>query len=85
MHDPRIPGSPCPNCLIVLDAATSAYGGEVTPKPGDVTLCSKCGTFLQFGEGLVLQSCDIETVDLDAKDKAHLKRVRAFFLNRKPS
>lgn len=41
----------CPVCFHLLDAATCA-SGDATPKPGDLTVCLYCTTFLKFNEQL---------------------------------
>jgi hypothetical protein len=35
-----------------MDRADNADGFDGAPKPGDATICFKCGAMLKFGEGL---------------------------------
>jgi hypothetical protein len=44
----RLPNKPsCPACGMLTDGWTSV-GHEGDPRPGSVTLCSSCGTWLVF-------------------------------------
>ena len=45
-----LPGK-CPACGAKLDAATSP-DGRATPVPGDVSICIKCATVLEFDDSL---------------------------------
>ena len=61
----KLKKSACPKCLKVLDAAsciTEEHENEV-PKPGDITICSRCGIFLEFSIELKLQYMTKETHD----------------------
>jgi hypothetical protein len=62
----RMPMQLCPRCGYTLDAATHSEGLERKPKPGDITMCAQCQLPLQFGEGLKLES-----LDLDELEKEH--------------
>jgi len=41
----------CPKCGEKLDASTSVTKEAVTPKEGDIGVCFKCGTLLEYEEG----------------------------------
>lgn len=47
----RTPKDHCPKCGKRFDATSSAVG-EHRPKPGDVTICIKCGGILFFKDDL---------------------------------
>lgn len=48
-EDPRLPNADgCPVCFNRLDAATCATEEDARPKPGDLTVCFYCTTFLKF-------------------------------------
>lgn len=51
----RVPLSPCPKCNYRLDAATLVRPGTALPKPGDFTICLRCGEVLIFGDELALR------------------------------
>jgi hypothetical protein len=38
-----------------MDCATCVEKPEHEPRPGDATICIKCGEFLMFGKGLALR------------------------------
>jgi hypothetical protein len=44
----------CPACLYRLDAAIAAFK-DVTPSPGDFTVCIQCGAVLEFDNNLHVQ------------------------------
>ena len=47
----RLQKTSCPNCQKELDAA-SGINADITPKPGDYSICLWCGTFLKFTDTL---------------------------------
>ena len=55
MNDTRTPKSPCPICGYVMDAATMV-NGSAGPKPGDVSICMRCGAVNLFGEDLTIRA-----------------------------
>lgn len=61
MRDTLLPKSPCPNCGKVLDTATHPTE-DVSPTPGDLTMCIQCGEFFSFGAGLELRPLDEDTI-----------------------
>lgn len=44
----------CPVCAEVLDGAT-CVDRDASPKPGDATMCIKCGSIVMFTRGLGLR------------------------------
>lgn len=38
----------CPSCKVILNDIAHIEGEEVLPKPGDISICFKCGTILEF-------------------------------------
>lgn len=50
-----LPASHCPDCGAILDAATSIEKDQ-RPAPGDVTVCFKCTSFLQFDDNMQLKT-----------------------------
>lgn len=64
------PESKCPNCAKTLDthAETKEFIEDlplqITPHPGDISVCGYCGTILKYGSDLKLSKAD--PLDLDA-------------------
>lgn len=55
----RVPTANCPTCKAEADAATHIDGeGSGGPRPGDLSVCAKCGEVLQFTDGLGLKLID---------------------------
>lgn len=57
-----VPRSLCPACGYAPDRATTIGRQQVTPRPGNFTVCSACGAVLQFG--VLLQLVRAEEADL---------------------
>ena len=72
----RVAASTCPSCARELDAVTGLSTDRfVKPKPGDLTLCLYCGTFLTFNWKLKLECANYEqiaSVDSDMRALAEL-------------
>ena len=58
---------PCPACGLKMDAS-SDMDGKAIPKPGDFTLCIRCGCVLVFTDELIGRRA--EQADLDALNDA---------------
>lgn len=68
------PPQNCPRCYNVLNASSS-LDKDITPDPGDLTICAYCGTVLEFDENL--HFFVFEDVDsLDAKTKAYVAHIQ---------
>lgn len=66
----------CPQCGTVLDGATSLEG-KFIPKPGDVTVCAYCATFLKFDELVMLRVLpEHEFEKLDPDEQTQLAYIR---------
>ena len=55
----RVPGSACPSCGKVLDAARSITKKRLTPQPGDISICLYCRAINVF-EGNNLRPANAE-------------------------
>lgn len=70
----------CPKCGIHLDGATESNGQETNPKPGDISVCVYCGTFLMFDEEdkklSLRRLTDEEFITLPDADRVALQRVK---------
>lgn len=69
MSETELPsGSKCPWCRHALELASGAFEPNAKPKPGDFTICIKCGKILRFRERLALGKLeyqDLEEIDAD--------------------
>jgi len=69
----------CPACHRLLNAATAVDGSQVMPKGDDVTICSYCGSVLQYIDRdgvLTLRAMTEEQFDeLPEKTKHELARA----------
>lgn len=65
----------CPKCGYKFDRASKVYG-EGTPKPGDITLCLKCGHVMVFGPGMVVREPTSEEQASIAQDE-RITRARS--------
>lgn len=70
----RTPPQLCPACGYLVDAASKADGGDKRPMPGDLTMCMECQEPFQFGEGMVLERVDLDT--LENEDPATVAELR---------
>jgi len=80
-----IPASRCPACSYEMDAATCVDENGTKrsrPKPGDVSVCIKCGAILEYSENMILQPLDLESID-DDDTKFQLRRIQQHI--RKPA
>jgi hypothetical protein len=53
----------CPNCGEKLDAATSVTDKNAIPKEGDIGICFKCGTLLEYEEGFFVHELSQKSLD----------------------
>ena len=60
----HVPPSVCPSCGAINDAATDPTG-KAAPKPGDISLCFRCGHLCAFADDLTLRALtDAEMIDI---------------------
>lgn len=58
-HTGRVRGGKCNQCGEKLDAYT-AFRHDASPKPGDLTMCLRCGLCYSFTETLELEPLSAE-------------------------
>jgi len=67
------------SCGHEIEAATPAPGTgtarDAMPKPGDLTVCLRCGKAWQFDDGLGLAPLDVDA--LPPGDRANVRRLQA--------
>ena len=62
-HDMKDKASKCPGCGVKLNRATGILD-NVTPRPGDYAVCTYCGEWVRYEEGLTLRRCTQEDINL---------------------
>ena len=74
-----LPESKCIRCGYVMDMATAVEDPSIQlPKPGDISLCLKCGLLSIFGEDLRLNPpSPKEILKLRADEKSWMEIIRA--------
>lgn len=70
-----IPLQPCPACFKHMDAASHPEK-EVSPKPGDLTMCLHCQTVLQFDRKLRVTIASKQAIESTPPDE--LRRLRRY-------
>jgi hypothetical protein len=77
----RLKPDRCPWCNYKLDAA-AAVDGKGKPKPGDISLCVKCASPIQFGDNLKVKKISDAAIRdlLSARAYALFQRVRRLLL-----
>lgn len=84
--DPRTTrAAPCPTCHYYHDAAMCIDDDTVRPKPGDFSVCLRCGEILCFTADLSLRLADLDDfMDLDKKISALLTRAQTKIRRARP-
>ena len=72
--NPALSNCKCPKCSSKLTAADCAGDPDRQPRPGDMTVCIFCGSFLVFGEGLSLGMAPDEMI-IEASGTPEFKAV----------
>ena len=74
MFSTKVSAEPrCPSCSYLLDGVTNVTG-DTGPKPGDYSMCVRCGAVLRFGAGLQLRLSNFKSLPDELKApflKAH--------------
>ena len=67
----------CPVCDEKLDGATVIDNDHATPKPGDISVCWRCTSFLTYTNDMNLRLLtELEVYGLDAHAKALMIEMR---------
>ena len=64
----EIPKCNCPICGYQPDCASAADNSDSRPKPGDITVCLKCGEIMEFGSRMELQEASLDTLKAIQQD-----------------
>lgn len=76
----RVPMSRCPNCDEPNDYAGAVDGSDAKPRPGDASICWRCGHLCVFDEDLRLKNPSDAQITAIAGDRRIVKAqsARAF-------
>ena len=73
----RLPPELCSECSQLLDAASYIGDERVKPRPGDISLCIRCGHMTVFKDDMHRRELSDEEMHEMAGDPALLKLQRA--------
>jgi len=63
----------CVRCGYGMECASDVGGGDIVPKPGDFSICARCGLPMRFEEGCRLRPLEVgEIEELDPVARARL-------------
>ena len=80
-----MPASTCPTCGYVMDDATCVTDASKRPKPGDVSVCMRCGEILAFSGTLNLSIAGVDhLLALDAEMNHVLTRTQELIRRQRP-
>jgi hypothetical protein len=71
-----LPGKTCPKCNEPLTGASTVFGEQVDPTPGDVSICIHCLTLLTYNDDLTSRVLEIVEF-LGLPDDTRLELTRA--------
>ncbi len=76
MRTTRLPTASCPRCGYEMDSA-SGVNHNRKPKPGDFSLCLRCGQVLRFDDELVpVLALERELEELEPEQRALIRRAQ---------
>jgi transcription initiation factor IIE alpha subunit len=68
----------CPACGVKINAVTSTDGLAV-PQAGDVSVCLKCGSMLEFNEDLTVKLIDLQELNtMEQETITTLKKIQDY-------
>jgi len=77
MRPNLLPVSTCPTCGYKMDCASCYYDEKARPRPGDYSVCMKCGEIQRFTEALTLRAAELnDFIGLDKETNEHLTKVQ---------
>lgn len=63
----------CPYCGKIFDSASEIVRDGPPPKPEDISVCFKCGGFLQFDENLLMKKLSLKVfTSLTPEERSNL-------------
>lgn len=73
----RTPEHHCPSCNASIDAISDSSNEDKTPKPGDISVCLYCGSFLILLENFKPRLMFLNEIEiLDDETRIQLIRIR---------
>jgi hypothetical protein len=76
MRTHKLPHQRCPACAATLSAITDVMGREIA-RPGDLSMCAYCGSFLRLGNNRRVRVLSLEEVSqLSDPQRIALQRMR---------
>lgn len=81
MNETRVPRSDCARCNKKLDTASPANGEPITPRAGDLSICSRCGMVSIYDADLRLRRMTKEETEAFATTTPDLARRIRFASN----
>jgi hypothetical protein len=72
-----LPPCACTSCGYRLDAATDAEMGGARPRPGDTSICARCGALYLYADDLSLRAPGIGELAMLLADERTLTLLRA--------
>jgi len=81
VRNPELIGLTCPTCEGLLDDASCQKNPSAKPKPGNLSVCIHCTTFLIFDSDMSLKVQSVEDIrNLDHEDLSELMRIKELIL-----
>jgi len=77
MNETTIPASKCPTCGYEMDSSTCVDDDTVKPKPGDFSVCMKCGEMLRFTGTMGIRIVELnDMMELTGNNQAQLVHIQ---------
>lgn len=72
-------------CGYQMDAATCVGRKKVQPRPGDFSLCGKCGEILVYNADMTLRAADLkDMLTLDSEEGVRLTLAQRLIRQQRP-
>lgn len=72
----------CPKCGCLINASTGIEDENQMPSKGDISICIKCASILEFDENLKLKLCPQETINgVDEELLKVIVKTKMYVLN----
>jgi hypothetical protein len=80
-----LPSDSCPTCSHRLDSATPLPNqGNCRPRPGDLTVCVKCGEALEYTEAMFLKIATVShLMGLPSEQQAAMSKAQKLIRERR--
>lgn len=86
LRDFDVPDDKCPACGHETNGAMATQPGSPAPRPGDLSVCFKCGVIVEFNSATKMRLLsEYEIGLLDADTREHLVKVQKAIADTKSS